>query len=190
MRKLFLAIVYFTAFSSSIFAAVKDLPNLGMISQLVEIKYSSEAYLSHVLEDGSISDEEKLTALRNYNEVRIQIDRIIYQLSADMRTNNSIKTYKRLNKYYRSHKFSDSVDVKKCYENYAYALAKAYGTYKEKINPDKKSFIEIDSVLALAEFGWTIIKDIHEMRGNKVDGIVEILNNLRLNPPSGVGKKE
>ena len=193
MKNALSTIFFIAALSTNIFAANKELPNLGMISQLVEIKYSSEAYLSNVLEDKTKSEADKLTARKNYNSVRVQIDRIIYQLAADMRTKNSIKTYKRLNKYYKTHKLSESANVKECYKSYASALETAYKTYEEKINPDVNgqeiAFIEIDAVISIAELGWTIIKDIHEMRGQKVDGIVEILNNLRLNPPSELDKK-
>lgn len=194
MKKLFSVILFFAAFSSNIFAADKELPNLGIISQLLEIKYGSEAYLSSILQDKLKTEAEKLTALKNYNAVRIQMDRIIYQLAADMRTKNSIKTYKRLNKYYKTHKLSESANVKKRYKPYVLAIANVHKTYKEKINPDvggqEKPFIEIESVLAIAELGWTVIKGINEMGAQKVDGIVEILDNLRLNPPSELDKKD
>lgn len=193
MKNSLLTFFFIATISTNIFAASNELSNLGMISQLVEIKYSSEAYLSNVLEDKTKSEADKLAARKNYNSVRVQIDRIIYQLAADMRIKNSIKTYKRLNKYYKTHKLSESASVKACYKPYALALETACKTFKEKIYPDvsgkAKALIEIDAVISIAELGWTVIKDIHEMRGQKVDGIVEILNNLRLNPPSEIDKK-
>lgn len=188
MKKIFSTIIFIAAFTVNTFAVNNDLPNLGLVSQLVEIKYSSETYLSSILQDKAKSEAEKLTARKNYNEVRVQIDRIFYQLAADMRVKNSIKTYKRLNKYYKIHQLSESDAAKNCYKPYSISLAKVFKTYKEKINPDD-SLIKIDEVVSIFELGWTIINDINEMRGQKVDGIIEILDNLRLIPPSELDKK-
>lgn len=192
MKKL-LIIFSIAASSTNIFANDNEFPNLGMISQLVEIKHTSEAYLSSTLADTSKSNDYKLTARKNYNEIRVKIDRIIYQLAADMRAKNSIKTYKQLNKYYKTHKFSECENVKTCYKPYAMALESAhkeYVTYKYNINPENKPEKElVEAITSIAELGWTIINDIIEMRGQKVDGIVEILNNLRLSPPSELGEK-
>jgi hypothetical protein len=194
MKKAFSILLFIATISTNIFAADKDLPNLGVISQLVEIKYTSEAYLSKIFNDKNKSEDEKLTARKNYNAVRVQIDRIIYQLAADMRTKNSIKAYRKLNRYYKSHKLSETESVKNCYKPYALALENAYKIYKEKINPDvggqEKAFIKDDAVISILELGWTVIKEINEMRGQKVDGVIEILDNLRLNPPSELYKKE
>jgi hypothetical protein len=194
MKKIFSILFLIAAVSTNIFAADKDLPNLGIVSQLVEIKYTSESYLSSILDDKTKSDADKLTARKNYYALKVKIDRIIYQLAADMRTKNSIKTYKRLNKYYKTHKLSDSKSVKNCYKPYALALENAYKTYKENINPDvsglEKAAMEVEAVISILDLGWTVIKDINEMRGQKVDGVIEILDNLRLNPPSELDKKD
>lgn len=193
MKKLILVIFCSAVYSTFIFAADNNLSNLGMVSQLVEIKYSSEAYLSSILGDTTRTKAERLTALNDYNSIRVQIDRIIYQLAADMRIKNSVKTYKYLNKYYKKHFLSDNIDTKECCRPYTFALANAYKTYNDKINQSVngkwRAFIDLESVLSITELGWTIIKDINEMRGQKVDGIVEILNNLRLSPPSELNKK-
>jgi len=40
----------------------------------------------------------------------------------------------------------------------------------------------------IIDTGWTIIKNIRDMSGKKVDGVIELLNNLRLNSPQEVAK--
>ena len=57
----------------------------GLLSKLIEIKYSSELYLSSALKLGTNKD----SALANYNTLRWKLDGFVYQLSADMIAANS-----------------------------------------------------------------------------------------------------
>ena len=57
----------------------------GLLSILIEIKYTSELYLSSALKQGSNKD----SALANYNTLRWKLDGFVYQLSADMIAANS-----------------------------------------------------------------------------------------------------
>ena len=57
----------------------------GLLSKLIEIKYTSELYLSSTLKQGSNKD----SALSNYNTLRWKLDGFVYQLSADMIAANS-----------------------------------------------------------------------------------------------------
>ena len=59
--------------------------NQGLLSKLIEIKYTSELYLSLALKQGSNKD----SALSNYNTLRWKLDGFVYQLSADMIAANS-----------------------------------------------------------------------------------------------------
>jgi len=59
--------------------------NQGLLSKLIEIKYTSELYLSSALKQGSNKD----SALSNYNTLRWKLDGFVYQLSADMIAANS-----------------------------------------------------------------------------------------------------
>jgi hypothetical protein len=59
--------------------------NQGLLSKLIEIKYTSELYLSSALKQGSNKD----SALANYNTLRWKLDGFVYQLSADMIAANS-----------------------------------------------------------------------------------------------------
>ena len=57
----------------------------GLLSKLIEIKYTSELYLSSALKQGLSKD----SAFANYNTLRWKLDGFVYQLSADMIAANS-----------------------------------------------------------------------------------------------------
>jgi len=59
--------------------------NQGLLSKLIEIKYTSELYLSSAIKQGSNKD----SALAKYNTLRWKLDGFVYQLSADMIAANS-----------------------------------------------------------------------------------------------------
>lgn len=180
---LFVAVIWIGSFSQS-----NQLENLGLVSQLVEIKYTSEAYLASVLGDKNSTAEQKKEATKKYNAVRLQTDRIILQMAADMRTKNSPKLFRKLNRYYKSHKLSENSGAGNRISPYADALADLYASYLSLI-PGEQKFVEAETLLGI-EQGWTIIKDINEMRGQKVDGILEVLDHLRLDHLSKIGKKD
>jgi len=172
------------------FAAGSSLINLGLISQLVEIKYNSEACFSKITTDPASPKLRKDSALANYNEIRVRVDRIIYQISADMRWNNSVKTYKRLNKYYKIHALGElGTGV---IEPYILAIQDLDFIYRKYLNAVQlggtKGIITTAAVLSVLDTGWTITKNIKDMQGKKVDGIIELLNNLRLNAPAELVK--
>jgi len=174
------------------YAAGSELINLGLVSQLVEIKYNSEAYFSKISTDAACTKLKKDSALANYNGIRVRIDRIIYQLSADMRLSNSVKTYKKLNKYFKAHDLGEAEGEKRFIEPYVLACKDLYLSYKKQVNPDQtgltKGLITPAIVLSIIDTGWTITKNIRDMQGKKVDGVIELLNNLRLNSPAELVK--
>lgn len=102
MKKIIFISCIIAMFFASSFAQNTNLQNLGLVSQLVEIKYDSEEYISNILNEKDALTKEDTIALRNYNSVRIQIDRIIYQLHVDMRSKNSPKLFKKLNNTIKS----------------------------------------------------------------------------------------
>jgi len=72
-------------------------------------------------------------------------------------------------------------------ESYVLAFKDLHIIYKKFVYPDQpgvtKGLITPAIVLSIIDTGWTITKNIKDMRGKKVDGIIELLNNLRLNSP-------
>ena len=173
-------------------AADNGLVNLGLVSQLVEIKYHSEASFSKIATDPAAAKQKKDSALVNYNEVRVRIDRIIYQLSADMRWRNSVRIYKKLSNYYKTHEFGDAETGNRIIQSYILAFKELYLTCQKQRSPEQtgvtKGLITPAVGLSIVDTGWTIAKNIKDMRGKKVDGIIELLNNLRLSAPQELAK--
>jgi len=194
MRKLFMLFCFVGALFLRMDAANLESVNLGLISQLVELKYVSEAYSARISADSAKTRVQKDSSLINYNEVRVHLDRIIYQLIADMRERNSVKTYKLLNKFYGSHGFSETDGAGIFINSYVLAFRELYTIYRKNILPDllkpAKDLITPATILSIVDTGWTVLKGVREREGKKVDGITEILNNLRLNPPPELSKSK
>ena len=192
MKKLFCLLYLTGAWLFNTFAAGSELVSLGLVSRLVEVKYHSEASLTRIIGDAATPKLIKDSAIANYNEIRVRIDRIIYQLSADMRGRNSVKTYKKLNKYYQTHDLGEAEGEKGRIKPYVLAFKELYLAYQKQVNPDQtrvtKGLITPAILLSIVNTGWTIAKNIRDMRGKKVDGIIELLNNLRLNAPQELAK--
>ena len=173
-------------------AAATDLVNLGLVSQLVEVKYISEAWLSKAIADTAKTKLSKDSAVIYYNDVRIQLDRIIFQLTADMVEHNSVRIYHRLNTYFTTHRFAEHEGAAQSVLPYVRAFNDLQHSFKTTINPDKRELkaelLSAATMLSVVSTSWTILKGIREQRGKKVDGIVELLNNLRLNSAADLSK--
>ncbi len=192
MKKFFVTLFVFVLLSLQTTGKEKEIINLGLVSQLVEIKYVSEIFSSKIVADTSMTKLQKETALANYNEERMQSDRIICQLTADMIENNSIRIYRRLNKFYSNHTLSETKDAESYILKYVTAINDLYNCYITNIKPDKEKLkielITAATVISAANLSWTIIKGINDKQGKKVDGVIEVLNNLRLNAPPEILK--
>ena len=88
----------------------------GLLSKLIEIKYTSELYLSSALKQNLSKD----SALANYNTLRWKLDGFVYQLSADMIAANSPRKMILLNAWCleeRDNETNESGEVKKNIES-------------------------------------------------------------------------
>jgi hypothetical protein len=72
-------------------------PSQGLLNKLIEIKYTSELYLSTALKKSEIKISERDSAQAVYNTLRYKIDGLIYSLSADMIASNSPRKMRLLN---------------------------------------------------------------------------------------------
>ena len=72
----------------------------GLLTRLIEIKYTAELYLSSAIKqvgskndgkdgEGSVGANAKDTALAIYNTLRWKVDGLVYQISGDMVAANS-----------------------------------------------------------------------------------------------------
>lgn len=170
---------------------------LGIVSQLVEIKYVSEAYLARELKKEGAKDTEKWEALKNYNLVRLDLDRVVFQLIAEMNAANSPRLFKKLNRYYKDAVFANSDDAKTVIKPFCDAFKELYEDYETNILPRRSvgspkfplAIADID-ITGIATFFETTWKDIQDLRHEKVEGVSDLLKSVLLAPPDDDKKEE
>ena len=181
--------------------------NQGLLSKLIEIKYTSELYLSSALKQGSNKD----SALSNYNTLRWKLDGFVYQLSADMIAANSPRKMILLNAWCLEERNnerneSDVSDVsgelkksnqrndinkannsgksrKKKIRVYVNALNEIENFYQNQILPPlykKDKTINLSTnVFYLLKDSYTIVNGISNMKTEKTMALIELLDHTR-----------
>jgi hypothetical protein len=217
MKKLAILLVLSTVLSHTAWAQLAQ-SNLGLISQLVEVKHEAEQIVSKVLADTSgmkkgpiKTQESENKVLNKYNELRMQVDAVVLQLAADMQVEGSVRLFKKLNKYYSNHLLMDGDPQGRNLSKYGPAFRKIY-LLKAELQQSTKQWVlavknknaaPIDSiaganmgvdgvsaaVLPVIELSWTIIKEWQAANQSKVEGIVALLDRLRLTAPHELVKK-
>jgi hypothetical protein len=183
----------------------------GLLSKLIEIKYTSELYLSSAIKQGLSKD----SALANYNTIRWKLDGFVYQLSADMIAANSprkmillndwcleepshennerddLKKSNRSNDFNKNNKTSRS--YKKKIQVYVNALNEIESFYENQILPsfykNNKTINLSTNVFYLLKDSYTIVNAISNMKTEKTMAIIELLDHTRLLSPGEVAKQ-
>jgi len=191
--------------------------NQGLLSKLIEIKYSSELYLSSAIKQGLSKD----SALANYNTLRWKLDGFVYQLSADMIAANSPRKMILLNSWCleerdnernesdvsdvsdelkKSNKLNDfdnanktSMSINKKILVYVNALREIEKFYQNQILPslyrsDKRINLSTN-VFYLLKDSYTIVNGISNMKTEKTMALIELLDNTRLLSPGELAKQ-
>ena len=158
----------------------------GLLSKLIEIKYTSELYLSSAIKQGSNKD----SALANYNTLRWKLDGFVYQLSADMIAANSPRKMILLNAWCleeRDNESNESDEVKKSnqlndinkgnkiskkkIQVYVNALNEIANIYQNQILPslyrNDKTINLSTNVFYLLKDSYTIVNGISNMKTEK-----------------------
>ncbi len=182
--------------------------NQGLLSKLIEIKYTSELYLSSAIKQGSNKD----SALANYNTLRWKLDGFVYQLSADMIAANSPRKMILLNAWCLEERNnerneSDVSDVsdelkksnmtskssKKKIQVYIKALTEIDNIYQSQILPSlyrkDKTINLTTNVFYLLKDSYTIVKAISDMKTEKTMALIELLDHTRLLSPGELAKQ-
>jgi len=185
----------------------------GLLSKLIEIKYTSELYLSSALKLESNKD----SALANYNTLRWKLDGFVYQLSADMIAANSPRKMILLNAWcleehankfndinnlkYRNKNNSDevnnSIKTKKLgnkkIQVYTEALTEIENIYQTQIltslYKNDKTINLTTNVFYLLKDSYTIVNAISNMKTQKTMALIELLDHSRLLSPGELAKQ-
>jgi len=173
--------------------------NQGLLSKLIEIKYTSELYLSSALKQGSNKD----SALANYNTLRWKLDGFVYQLSADMIAANSPRKMILLNAWCLEEPSNNSDELtksnkthktsKKKIQVYTKALIEIENFYQTQILPplykNSKTINLSTNVFYLLKDSYTIVNGISNMKAEKTMALIELLDHTRLLSPGEFAKQ-
>ena len=177
----------------------------GLLSKLIEIKYTSELYLSLALKQSANKD----SALANYNTLRWKLDGFVYQLSADMIAANSPRKMILLNAWCLKERNNErnennmNDDVKKSKEIskisnkkiqvYINTLNEIESFYENQILPslykNNKTINLSTNVFYLLKDSYTIVNAISDMKTEKTIAIIELLDHTRLLSPGELAKQ-
>ena len=183
----------------------------GFLSKLIEIKYTSELYLSSAIKQGLSKD----SALANYNTLRWKLDGFVYQLSADMIAANSPRKMILLNDWCLeepNNENNESDDLKKSngsndlnktnktsknhkkkIQVYVYFLNEIESFYEHQILPsfykNDKTINLSTNVFYLLKDSYTIVNAISNMKTEKTMALIELLDHTRLLSPGELAKQ-
>ncbi len=174
----------------------------GLLTRLIEIKYTTELYLSSALKQESdkqggnkekeVKDggNKKDSAFANYNTLRWKLDAMVYQLSGDMVAANSPHKIRLLNEWCIAQ--PDALMVANTNESnkykniqiYIHAIREIDAIYRTQIaNPmyaQNKTLNLTTNVFYLLKDSYTIVKGLTDMKTQKTMALIELLDNTRI----------
>jgi len=182
----------------------------GLLTRLIEIKYTAELYLSSAIKqvgskndgkdgEGSVGANAKDTALAIYNTLRWKVDGLVYQISGDMVAANSPRKMRLLNEWCLQQpealilaKTNES-NKNKSIETYTLALKEIDDIYRTQIaNPmyaQTKNINLTTNVFYLLKDSYTIIKGLSDMKTQKTMALIELLDHTRLLSTGEIAKQ-
>ena len=182
----------------------------GLLTRLIEIKYTAELYLSSALKQvgskndgkdgkGSVGANAKDSALAIYNTLRWKVDGLVYQISGDMVAANSPRKMRSLNEWCLQQpevlmvaNINES-NKNKSIQTYTLALKEIDAIYRTQIaNPmyaQTKNINLTTNVFYLLKDSYTIIKGLSDMKTQKTMALIELLDHTRLLPPGEIAKQ-
>ena len=167
-------------------------PQQGLMSRLIEIKYSTELYLSTQLKNET-NPQKKDSAFALYNTIRWKVDGFVYQLSSNLITKNSPKVFKQIDAWcYAQKEPTLNVASYQLIQAHVESFAAIDALYQNQIAPklynQPKSLNLTTNVFYLLKDSYTIIKGLSDLKTRKTMAIVEMLDHARLLGPGEIGK--
>lgn len=174
------------------FGAMQAQPQQGLMSRLIEIKYSTELYLTTQIKNET-NPAKKDSALALYNTMRWKIDGFVYQLSSTLITKNSPKVFKQLDAWcYAQKEPKLNVASYPLIAAHIASFADIDALYQNQIVPSlynkPKSLNLTTNVFYLLKDSYSIIKGLSDLKTRKTMAIVELLDHARLLSPVEVMK--
>jgi hypothetical protein len=167
-------------------------PQQGLISRLIEIKYSTELYLTTQIKNET-NPAKRDSVLALYNTMRWKVDGFVYQLSSILITKNSPKVFKQIDAWCYAQKESAlNLARNKNILVHVTSFAEIDALYQNQIAPTlynkPKSLNLTTNVFYLLKDSYSIIKGLSDLKTRKTMAIVELLDHVRLLSPMEVMK--
>ena len=164
----------------------------GLMSRLIEIKYSTELFLTTQIKNET-NPAKKDSALALYNTMRWKVDGFVYQLSSKLITKNSPKVFKQLDAWcYAQKEPTLNLASHQNIAAHVVSFAEIETLYQNQIAPTlynkPKSLNLTTNVFYLLKDSYSIIKGLSDLKTRKTMAIVELLDHARLLSPADVGK--
>ncbi|MGI9138723.1 MAG: hypothetical protein ACR2IM_06755 [Sediminibacterium sp.] len=180
-----MAILWLVSIVGAARAQPQQIPK-GIFNQLIEIKYSSELYLSTQLKNNKNSEAQKDSAIALYNTLRWQMDGFVYALSGDMIAHNSPRKIRLLDKWCLNH-----LEPHQKTNNYPSNIAPyilqfkdIQNLYENKIQTtlyqNAKTINLTTNVFYILKDSYTIIKALADIKTQKTMALIELLDHTRL----------
>jgi hypothetical protein len=172
--------------------AAQAQPQQGLMSRLIEIKYSTELYLTTQMKNET-NPAKRDSAFALYNTMRWKVDGFVYQLSSTLITKNSPKVFKQLDAWCYAQKeptlnFTSNQNI----QEHVLSFAAIDALYQNQIAPilynQPKSLNLTTNVFYLLKDSYSIIKGLSDLKTRKTMAIVELLDHTRLLSPGEVMK--
>jgi hypothetical protein len=172
--------------------AAQAQPQQGLMSRLIEIKYSTELYLTTQMKNET-NPAKKDSALALYNTMRWKVDGFVYQLSSILITKNSPNTFKQIDAWcYAQKEPTLNVESNRNISAHVESFAAIDALYQNQIAPrlykQPKSLNLTTNVFYLLKDSYSIIKGLSDLKTRKTMAIVELLDHARLLSPGEVMK--
>jgi len=164
----------------------------GLMSRLIEIKYSTELYLTTQIKNET-NPQKKDSVLALYNTMRWKVDGFVYQLSSTLITKNSPKVFKQIDAWCFAQKETklNMVSNQNIAAHVA-SFAEIDALYHNQIVPTlynkPKTLNLTTNVFYLLKDSYSIIKGLSDLKTSKTMAIVELLDHARLLSPGEVVK--
>jgi hypothetical protein len=172
--------------------AAQAQPQQGLMSRLIEIKYSTELYLTTQIKNET-NPAKKDSALALYNTMRWKVDGFVYQLSSTLITKNSPKAFKQIDAWCYAQKepivnMASNRNIAAHVESFAEIDALYQTQIVPKLYKQPKSLNLTTNVFYLLKDSYSIIKGLSDLKTRKTMAIVELLDHARLLSPGEVVK--
>ena len=143
----------------------------GLMSRLIEIKYSTELYLTTQLKNET-NPAKKDSALAIYNTMRWKVDGFVYQLSSKLITKNSPKVFKQLDAWcYAQKETTLNVASHKIIAAHVASFEDIDALYQNQVGPTlynkPKSLNLTTNVFYLLKDSYSIIKGLVDLKTRK-----------------------